>query len=72
MAVDFLPKKYFFVRITLSGLIRISKMRYRWKDLIFVDVAPYQLTYGYRKEHMIVQYGTKTIKTVIIGLDKRL
>ena len=35
LAVDFFPKVLlvFFVCVTLSGLVRISKMRYGWKDV---------------------------------------
>ena len=34
LAVDFSPKCYlFFLCVTLSGLVRMSKMRYRWKDV---------------------------------------
>ena len=33
LAVDFFPKMLLvFLYVTLSGLVRISKMRYGWKD----------------------------------------
>ena len=35
LAVDFFPQNVtcFFVCVTLSGLVRISEMRYGWKDV---------------------------------------
>ena len=44
--MDFSPKCYpFLVSVTLTGLVRISKMRYVWKDLslkllLFINLYP--------------------------------
>ena len=45
LAVDFCPKCYLFVSVTLTGLVRISKTRFRWKDLslkklLFINLYP--------------------------------
>ena len=70
----FPPKSYLFVSLTLLGLVRISKRRYRWKVLSLVTLLLTNLlTYteslmGPGRKICIVPRGKKTTKAVVEGL----
>ena len=70
----FPPKSYLFVSLTLLGLVRISKRRYRWKVLSLVTLLlATLLTYteslmGPGRKICIVPRGKKTTKAVVEGL----
>ena len=74
MVVDFSPKSYLFVSLTLLGLVRISKRRYRWKvislvTLLLTNLLNYTVSVmGPGRKICIVPRGKKTTKAVVEGL----